>query len=123
MNGGALIGGVFDQHLVEDGAGHLPGDGALVMVGFEEIKRARIFALWVGELHAVFADERTLFELLQKPHALKRPERVGHQRFADMMAWKLFFLEEHDLAALARENAGDGTARRPAAHYDHVISI
>src|SRR5262245_21714342 len=91
------------------------------MIGLEEIEGARLLALRIGELHAVFADERTLFHLLQKSHALKGPERVGHQRFADMMAGKLLFLEEHDLAALAREDAGDGTAGRPTAHYDHII--
>ncbi len=39
--------------------------------------------------------------------------RVGHQRFADMMAWELFLLEEDDLAPFARQDAGDGTARGP----------
>src|SRR5262249_50241192 len=79
MHGRALIGGVLDEYLIEDGAGHLPCDGAFVMVGLEEVEGARLLALRVGELHAVFADERTLFELLQKSHALKRKIGVGLQ--------------------------------------------
>jgi hypothetical protein len=123
VDGRALFRRVFDQHLVEDGAGHLPGDSALVVISLEEIKRARLFALRVGELHAVFADERAGFQLLQQSHPLERPEGVGHQRLADMMAGKLFLLEEHDSAAFAGEDAGDSAARRPAAHYDHVIVV
>ena len=33
------------------------------------------------------------------------------------------FLEEHDRTAFAGEDAGSAAARRPAAHYDNVISV
>src|SRR5262249_9728158 len=37
----ALISSVFDEQLIEFGAGHLPGDGTFMVHRLEEIKRAR----------------------------------------------------------------------------------
>ena len=54
MNVCALFRGVFDQHLIEDRAGHLPGDRALVMDGFEEIERARFPSRRVCKLTLYF---------------------------------------------------------------------
>ena len=64
MNRRALFRSVCDQHQVEFRSCHLPGDSAFVMVGFEEIERARFFARRVGERHAVFAREGTRLQLL-----------------------------------------------------------
>src|SRR5947199_1522886 len=91
------------------------------MIGLEEIKRARLAALGVCKLNAVFAHERRLFKLLQNTHALKRPVGVGHQRFADVMAREVFFLEQDHTAAFACEDACDAAPRRAAAHYDYII--
>jgi hypothetical protein len=69
--GHPLLSGMVEQHLIEDGTRHLPGDRALMMICLEEIKRARLFSLRVCELHAVFADEVARPELFQEPHPLE----------------------------------------------------
>ena len=123
MNSRPLVAGVLDEHLVKNRAGHLPGNGALVVQGLEKIERARLLARRVRELDAVLADERAFLELFQESHALEGPVSIGHQRFTNVMTWELFFFKEHDAAAFAGEDAGYSAARRTAADYDNVITI
>src|SRR6185295_11080653 len=89
----ALLGCVFEQKFVEGGTSNLPGHRALVMIRFEEIKRARFAARGVCELNAVLANEWTLLELLENSHSLKGPVSIGHQRFADVVPREFFLLE------------------------------
>src|SRR6185295_18074316 len=119
----ALLRCVFQKKLVELRASHLPGHRALVMIRFEEIKRARLAARGVCELNAVLANEWTLFELLENSHSLKGPVGVGHQRFADVMTREFFPLEEDHGAAFASEYARDAASGGPAAHHDNIKII
>ena len=57
------------------------------------------------------------------PDPLERKVTVGQQRFADVIAGKLFLLEHHNPAALARENCRRRRAGGPAANHDGVIEI
>src|SRR5687768_9215617 len=123
MDHRALIGRVVDQQLIKLGARHLPGNGTLVMHSFKEIERTRFLAGGVCKLHAVLAHKRTILELLEQPHATEGPVSVGHQRLANVMARKHFFLKQNYLAAFARQNTRDGTPGRSTTHYNDVVII
>ena len=120
MHNSALLRRVIDQHVIELRTRHLPGDCAFVMHGFEEIERARLFTRWICKLDTVLADERTVLQFLEQAHAPKGPVGVSHQRFADVMTRKHFFLKQDHLAAFARQNAGNGTPRGSTTHHDDV---
>src|SRR6185295_8496096 len=94
------------------------------MIRLKKVEWPRFFARRVGKLHTVFLNERARLHLLQQTHALKGEVSIRHQRLANVMTRKTFLLKQHDLAALAREDAGDRAAGVPAAHNNHfVVSI
>src|SRR5262245_33356716 len=109
--------------MIELGARYLPRHGTLVMHRLEEIERPRLFPRGVCELNAVLPHEWTGFQFFKQAETAERPVSVSHQRFADVMTWKNFLLEENYLAALARQNTGNRTPRGPTTHYDDVKFI
>src|SRR5688500_11707235 len=117
MDRRALFGSVVDQQMIELRPRHLPRNSALVMHRFEEIERARLLTRSVRKLHAVFAHERTVPELLEKAHATEGPVGISHQRFADVMAWENLFLKQDYLTAFARQHTGHRTSGRPTTHH------
>ena len=119
----ALLARVVEQHLVELAAQHLPGAGRFVLQMLEEVERQRCAPAGADELHAVLLREVRLLHLVEHADALEREVTVGQQRFADVIAGKLFFLEHHDAAALLRQHRRRRRARGTAADHDGVVAI
>src|ERR1044071_2973395 len=111
MHNRTLIGSMIDQQMIEFRARDLPRDGAFVMDSLEEVKRARLFAGRICKLDTVLPNEWTFSQFFEYSQTLKGPIGVSHQRLANVMSRKNFFLAENDLAPLARQHSGHGTPR------------
>ena len=123
MHDRALLRRVINQQVVKFGACDLPRDRTLVMHGFKKIERSRLLAGRVCKLHAVLANERTLFEFFEQAETTKGPIRISHQRLANMMTRKYCLLKQNHAAPFAREHAGNGTPCGSTTHYDDVEII
>ena len=93
MHNRALLSSMIDQQVIELRARDLPRDGTLVMHRFKEIERPRLLARGIRKLHAVLANKRTCLQFLEHAQTTEGPVSVSHQRFADVMTRKNFFLE------------------------------
>src|SRR6185437_13863725 len=93
------------------------------MDSFEEVERSRFFSGGIRKLHTVLPNKRTCLQFFEYTQTSKRPVSISHQRFADVMTRKDFFLEKNYLAAFACENAGHRTPCGSTTHYDDVEII
>jgi len=93
MHNRALFSRVINQQMIELRARDLPRDSALVVHSLKEVERARLLAGRICKLDTVLPNKWTLLQFLEQSETLKRPLRVSHQRLANVMSRKYFFLE------------------------------
>ena len=120
---GALGGAVAKQEVVEFGAADFVGvwlslvecEGEMELVVAADLEvRVEIGA---GLLDADGVD------LLQHAQPLEDRQVVWQQRFADVKARVVLFLQQGDPPALLREQGRDGRAGRPAAHDKDIALV
>ena len=112
---------MVEENRVELGARHLERvlrprhvrqevERRLEVVGLVEKHRA--------ELHL----EAGLLDFLARAELIEEQHRRGHERFADVEAWKDLTLEQRDLQPAGREEGRGARAAGAAADDDDVIS-
>ena len=116
---GPARGGVAEQQLVELGAPHLPGVGHALVPRVAELEQALVRMVGRDELHAPLGHADAL-ELRTQPELVEQRDVGGEQRLADVEARMARLLQQHDVAALAGEERGDGRAARAAADDQYV---
>ena len=120
---GALGGAVAKQEVVELGAPHLVGVGLTLVQreGEVELVVARDLEVRV-EVGAGLLDADGV-DLLQHPQPLEDRQVVRQQRFADVKARVVLFLQQGDPPALLREQGRDGRAGRSATHDKDIALV
>src|SRR6185503_3089163 len=108
--------------MIELRARDLPRDRTFMMHSLEEIERPRLFACRICKLDTVLPNEWTFLQFLEQAETSKGPIRVSHQRLANVMSRKYFFLEQDYLAPFARQHAGHGAPCGSTTHYYDVKS-
>ena len=117
---GPLLGRVPQHHGVEVRPQNLPRARALVLDGLEEVERLRHLAVRRHELHAVLHGAARLLQPVEHPQALEGEPRIGHQRFADVVAGEPLALEQQHPPPVPGQDGAGGGAGRPAADDDRV---
>jgi len=117
---GAPLPGVVHQHQIKLRPQNLPGLRDLRGVARVEIKRLRRFAGGGYELNTMFLHETGAAHLLDQTQPLQRLESEGQQRFANVVARKLLFLNhQHPVASLGQQRCG-ARARRSRANHNYI---
>src|SRR6266853_3275820 len=108
MNFGGASPGVVEQQMVEGGAFDLKGRGFTGEAAVAEDQLEDLAGIAEVKLSAKFPWEASGFERRQDAHLIEQPPVVWQQRFADVKAWKVFFLQQQDTFPGASQKSGGG---------------
>ena len=85
----------------------------------KKVKGIRYFPIFRDKLHAVLLHKRLLFHFFQDSEPFQGEIAEGHERLADMVAGKFFFLEQDDsMAFLCKEGRRGSSTGAPTDDND-----